>query len=138
MSVFLDSNVLLYALGSEAPKRTRALALIAERPTVSTQVVNECSHVLRRKAGWAPAEVARELPILIGLMRVVDVGMPHVREAWRIAERYGYGHFDSLIIASALAAGCQTLWTEDLQHGQIIDGALTLRNPFTLDNPAGG
>jgi predicted nucleic acid-binding protein len=130
VSAFLDSNVVLYALGSEKPKRLRALELIAVRPTISTQVVNECSHVLRRKAGWEPGQLAEELPTLLGLMRVVDIGMPQIREAWRIAERYGYSHFDSLIIASALSAGCPMLWTEDLQHGQVIDATLTLSNPF--------
>jgi predicted nucleic acid-binding protein len=130
VSAFLDSNVVLYALGSEEPKRLRALDLIAVRPTISTQVVNECSHVLRRKAGWEPGQLAQELPMFLGLMRVVDIGMLQIREAWRIAERYGYSHFDSLIIASALYAGCRTLWTEDLQHGQVIDAKLTLSNPF--------
>lgn len=61
MSAFLDSNVLLYALGDEEPKRRRARDLLAAVPTISTQVVNECSHFLRRKAGWPPARVAAEL-----------------------------------------------------------------------------
>ena len=55
MSAFLDSNVLLYALGEEEPKRGRAQALLGALPTISTQVVNECSHVLCRKAGWRPS-----------------------------------------------------------------------------------
>lgn len=130
MSAFLDSNVLLYALGDEEPKRQRARDLLAAVPTISTQVVNECSHVLRRKAGWPPAQVAAELTLIIGLIRLVEVRMEEVRAAWSLAERYGFGHFDSLILATALAAGCTTLYTEDLQPGQVIDGRLTLVNPF--------
>lgn len=130
MSAFLDSNVVLYALGDEEPKRQRARELLAAAPTISTQVVNECSHVLRRKAGWPPAQVAAELTLLIRLTRLVEVRIEEVRAAWSLAERYGFGHFDSLILATALAAGCTTLYTEDLQHGQVIDGRLTLVNPF--------
>lgn len=130
MSAFLDSNVLLYALGDEEPKRRRARGLLAAVPTISTQVVNECSHVLRRKAGWPPARVAAELTLMIGLTRLVEVRMDDVRAAWSLAERYGFSHFDSLILATALAAGCTTLYTEDLRHGQVIEGSLTLANPF--------
>jgi predicted nucleic acid-binding protein len=128
--VFLDSNILLYALGDEEPKRQRARELLGALPTISTQVVNECSHVLRRKAGWRPSQIAAELTLLIGVARLVDVRMSEVRAAWAIAECYGFSHFDSLIVATALAADCTTLYTEDLQHGQVIDGRLTLVNPF--------
>jgi predicted nucleic acid-binding protein len=130
VSVFLDSNVLLYALGDEEPKRQRARDLLAAVPTISTQVVNECSHVLRRKAGWPPAQVAAELTLIIGLTRLVEVRMEEVRAASSVAERYSFGHFDSLIVATALAAGCTTLYTEDLQPGQVVEGRLTLVNPF--------
>ncbi len=136
MAVFLDSNILLYALGEEEPKRVRAQQLLASSPTISTQVVNECSHVLRRKARWAPAQVAAELTIMIGLTRLVEVRIEHIRAAWTLAERYGFSHFDSLIVASALDAVCGVLYTEDLQHGQVIDGRLTITNPFlTATNP---
>ena len=74
--------------------------------------------------------MAAELTLLIGLTRLVEVRMSEVRAAWSIADRYGFGHFDSLILATALAAGCTALYTEDLQHGQVIEGRLTLVNPF--------
>ena len=130
MSAFLDSNVVLYALGEDEAKRARGLDLIAAEPTISTQVVNECSHVLRRKAGWSPAKVAVELSVIVGLTRLVDVRLEHIRSAWQLAERYRFNHYDSVILASALAAGCTRLYSEDLQHGQVIEGQLTLVNPF--------
>jgi predicted nucleic acid-binding protein len=130
MSIFLDSNVVLYAMGDDDAKRARGRAFLATEPTISTQVINECSHVLRRKAGWSPAQVAVELSAILDLTRLVDVRLEQIRSAWRLAERYGFGHYDSVILASALAAGCTTLYTEDLQHGQVIEGRLTLLNPF--------
>ena len=133
MSAFLDSNIVLYALGDEEPKRARARRLLGASPTISTQVINECSHVLRRKASLSPVEIARELSLVIGITRLVDVRIEHIRSAWSIAERYGFSHFDSLIIASALDADCSVLYTEDMQHGQVIDGRLTLCNPFMTE-----
>ena len=50
--------------------------------------------------------------------------------ALRIAERLGYRLYDCLIIASALEAGCATLYSEDMQDGQVVEGTLTIRNPF--------
>ena len=55
-----------------------------------------------------------------------------VFSALQIGERLGYAHYDSQIIAAALAAGCDVLYSEDLQHGQVIDGSLTMINPFAL------
>ena len=56
-------------------------------------------------------------------------------EGRKLAERYGYRIYDSMIIAAALIADCDTLWSEDLQHGQLINDTLTIRNPFGY-NPA--
>jgi predicted nucleic acid-binding protein len=50
--------------------------------------------------------------------------------ATKIAEDHGFEIHDALIIAAALEAGCATLYCEDLQHGQVIQGRLTIRNPF--------
>jgi predicted nucleic acid-binding protein len=61
---------------------------------------------------------------------LVDVGLHEIRAAWILAARYGFSHYDSLILAAALSAGCTTLYTEDMQHGQVIDERLTLIDPF--------
>lgn len=47
-----------------------------------------------------------------------------------VAQRYGFSWFDSLIVAAALECGCQTLYSEDLQHGQLLDTTLRVVNPF--------
>lgn len=130
MALFLDSNVVLYALGDDERKRTIAFTLLSRQPTISTQVINECSHVLRRKQQLDPGEVARLLEDIIRLTQVVEVGLPQIRQAWEIAGKYRYGHYDSLIVATALSAGCSVLYTEDMQHGQQFDGRLALVDPF--------
>ena len=132
MSVFLDSNIVLYALGDEESKRAIAAGLLATYPSISTQVINECSHVLRRKLKLPPNQVAEEMQNVMDVVQLRDVGLHEIRTAWQIAARYGFGHYDCLIIATALSAGCSTLYTEDLQHGQIIENQLALLNPFAL------
>jgi predicted nucleic acid-binding protein len=131
MAVFLDSNIVLYAMGADARKHTIAHALLGEWPTVSTQVINECSHVLRRKQRLSPADVRLRMEALSKVVRLSEVGMNEIRAAWMLAERYGYSHFDSLI----LAADCTTLYSEDMQHHQVVNGRLTIINPFAAETP---
>jgi predicted nucleic acid-binding protein len=133
MAVFLDSNIVLYAFGDDAGKGATARQLLgaaAPSPLISTQVLNECSHVMRRKLKWPADRVAAELEVLLQLVEVAPVSVTHIRAAWILAARYGYSHYDSLIVATALAAGCDTLYTEDMQAGQLIDQRLRLVNPF--------
>lgn len=134
MSVFLDSNIVLYALSDDETKKHIALALLADIPHISTQVINECSHVLRRRLNWSPDKIAEELSFVLELVKLDNVEIEHIRLAWMIAQRYGFSHYDSLIIATALLAGCHILHTEDMQNGQIIEKRLKIFNPFDLDS----
>jgi predicted nucleic acid-binding protein len=129
--VFLDSNIVLYALGNDE-KKAHALDLLMALPApyLSTQVINECSHVLRRKVKRSPAEVRQDLSAVITLVNLVDVSLNEIYTAWRLSERYGYSHYDSLILATALMSGCSILYSEDMQHQQVIDNQLTIINPF--------
>ena len=130
MTAFLDSNIVLYALGDDDEKCRVATALIEASPWISTQVINECSHALRRKLRWSPGKVAEHLSAIVRLVQLADVSISEIRSAWVLAERYGFGHYASLIIAAALQTGSAILYSEDMQHGQVIDGRLTLINPF--------
>lgn len=130
--IFLDTNIVLYAIGSDESKRLVAANLLAQTPTISTQVINECSHVLRRKQRLSPDDVMRELSAVIKAVRLVNVGISEIFSAWSIASRYKFSHYDSLIIASALAANCSVLYSEDLQDGQVIESGLTILNPFLI------
>jgi predicted nucleic acid-binding protein len=50
--------------------------------------------------------------------------------AIELAEQYGFAIFDALIVAAALRADAETLWSEDMQHGMVVDGKLRIANPF--------
>lgn len=127
---FADTNVAIYALDADVAKRDKALAILAARPVISTQVVNEYLNVLlvKRKLDRASAnELGRAL---MATCEVVAVTRDITELAMHIGERYQTNHWDSLIVAAALAEDCETLYSEDMQGGQVFEGRLTVVNPF--------
>ncbi len=126
---FFDSNILLYVESPDRAKAARAGSLMWDGGFVSVQVLNEFASVALRKFGVPFPDVRRMLQDIRGICIVRLIDLETHELGLDIAERYRFGVFDSLIVASALLAGCKTLYTEDLQHGQVIDG-LTVRNPF--------
>lgn len=128
---FLDTNVLLYALAEDDRRTPRAEALLAEGATISVQVLNEFTAVARRKLKLDWQQIARLIAIARRLCGHVQPLTAEMHEhARQIAEHHRLSIYDAAIIASALAAGCTTLWSEDMQDGYAIEG-LTIRNPFS-------
>jgi predicted nucleic acid-binding protein len=127
---FVDSNVVLYFLADD-PKTDAAEELLRRRPIISVQVLNEVVAVARRKLGMSWLEVREAIAIVRTLCpTVLPLDVATHADALRLAERYGHTIYDSLIIASALQARSEILWSEDMQHGMVIDGRLRIANPF--------
>jgi predicted nucleic acid-binding protein len=128
--VFFDSNVLIYAFTQAAEKTEKARLLVAEGGIVSIHALNETASVLRRKFKTSWQHIHQIVDsILEDCPDPLPLKMETHRSALRICERYNYSVFDGLIIAAALEAHCSTLYSEDLQHGQLIEG-LRIVNPF--------
>lgn len=127
-AVFLDSNVLIYALADD-PRADVALALVEAGGTISAQVRTEVAHVLRRKIGLDWPGIAGAMDLFTSLLEVVPVTPEAAAAALAIAEETGYSLWDAQILASAIEAGCGVVYTEDMQHGRHI-GGLDIRNPF--------
>lgn len=128
---FFDTNVLIYAIVENDARNVRARELLATGGIISVQVLNEFVSAVRRKVQMPWKDVKAALQWLqILCPDPVPVTVETHDEAVRIAEHYGYKIYDSLILASALAAKCAVLYSEDLQDGQLIDRKLTIRNPF--------
>jgi predicted nucleic acid-binding protein len=128
---FLDTNVLLYASLQPDPRSEAARALLARRGTISVQVLNEFASVAARKLHRTRPEITRALAAIRVLCAPPRALTLATHEAGIvIAGRTGYRLYDALIIAAALEAGCDTLFSEDLHDDQVIDGRLTIRNPF--------
>ena len=118
---FLDSNILIYAVGEDDARRAVADALIVQDAVVSAQVLAEMASVLGRKLHLPMPSVERVLVSITARVRCEPLTSETVLAAVLLSARWGYSHYDSQIIASALAAGCDVLYSEDMQHGQLID-----------------
>jgi predicted nucleic acid-binding protein len=127
---FFDTNILVYAF-ADHPKAALAGSLLLEGGDISVQVLNEFTNVARRKMGfdWASIETAiADILVLARAVHPLDMEVHH--SARTIAGRYGLGFYDSLIVAAALQARCDILYSEDMQDGMEIDGKIVIRNPF--------
>ncbi len=144
MNVFVDTNVVVYAHDRADPaKCERARALLEVHAldgslTVSTQVLQETYAVLIRKALVEPSKALFAVETLAAC-RVVGSNASFVLDALRLARRHRLSVWDALIVQAALAAGCTTLFTEDLQAGQRF-GNLEVVDPFapTVQAPRAG
>lgn len=130
-SFFLDSNVLLYAFAPHEPHKQQVARSLCETPGawLSTQVLSEIGNVLTKRFRVPHVEVRARIASLANACEVVTVTPALILEALRIADRYRLGFYDSQILAAALACGVPHLYSEDLQHGQKIEG-LEIRSPF--------
>jgi predicted nucleic acid-binding protein len=129
---FFDSNVLLYTASGDAAKADRVEELIIFGGTISIQVLNEIANVSLRKLGFSWDETRRFLSRIRGALPVVAVTAAIHELGLDLAERYQLSIYDAMIVAAALTAGCDTLWSEDMQDGFVIDHSLTVMNPFRI------
>jgi predicted nucleic acid-binding protein len=127
---FFDTNVAIYALIDDAGRKPIALRAIRSGGVISVQVVNELTHVLRRKfkVGWDAVD-AHVFDIVCMMDDVRPITATTSARGRYIAERHNLQFYDSLLLASALEAGCTRFVSEDMHHGLSIDG-LTVENLF--------
>ena len=127
---FFDTNILLYLLSEDNCKADRAEAIIAVGGVISVQVLNEFSSVAFRKFKMSYAEIRDTLLTVRALCQIQPVTIDTHELGLDIAERYGFSLYDSMIVSAALQSSCTILYSEDMQQGQIIEGQLTISNPF--------
>ena len=128
--VFLDSNVALYLLSSDAAKADRAEGLLAEGGVISVQVLNEVANVTRRKLTMSWSETNDVLDAIRAVCTTEPLTVETHDTGRRISERYGLSVYDSMIAATALLAECEVLYSEDMHDGLVIDARLRIVNPF--------
>jgi len=131
VKAFFDTNVLIYAVAEGDPRSAQAEELLTSGGVLSVQVLNEFVSVARRKILMSWSEVTQALEAFrVVCPSPLPITMETHETALRIAAKHGYSIYDALVIASALEAGCATLYSEDLHDGQMIDAQLRIRNPF--------
>lgn len=127
---FFDSNILLYLLSADDAKADKAEELISQGGHISVQVLNEFASIATRKLKLTHEEAREVLTPIRAVCRVNPLTEEIHDLGLQISERYKLSIYDALIIASALTAGCKTLFSEDMQDGLIIQNRLQIRNPF--------
>ncbi len=128
--IFIDTNIVIYALGQASTKAHLAAPLFVGSPSISTQVLSETANVASRRLALSMSEIRKLITSLEVMCRVEIISLVTIHTALNIRERYGLSWYDSLIVATALEAGCDTLYSEDMQNRQVIEGRLSIINPF--------
>ena len=127
---FFDSNVLLYLVSSDDIKRNCAENLMRAGGVISVQVLNEIANVCRRKFRMSWEETVELLLKLRRALEVEPMVIDTHDRGLRLAQRYELALYDSMLIGAAVRARCDTFWSEDMHDGLVIEGQLTIRNPF--------
>ena len=128
--VFIDSNVLLYLLSGDDDKANVVERVIQDGGIISMQVLNEVTNVARRKLAMPWDDVGELIETITALCAVEPLTVEVNQQGRKIAQRYGLSVYDAMIVASALLADCQTLFSEDVQDGLVVNEVLSIRNPF--------
>ena len=130
---FVDTNVLVYLASGDLAKADRAEQIAAAGGTISVQVLNELANVARRKMGLSWPDTHTFLSSIRTLLQLQSMTAVVHELGLATAERYGLSIYDAMIVASALQADCDTLWSEDMHDGLIVENRLRIANPFRVD-----
>lgn len=132
--IFLDTNIIIYAYSEDEPiKQEIANSILekySEQTIISNQVINELSNTLFRKFKLEANEVQQVVLELDDNFRIVNFNLQTQLRGIEIKGKYKLQFYDAMIIATALENNCTILYSEDMQHGQIIENVLTIINPF--------
>lgn len=128
--VFVDTNVILYLLSDDLSKKARSKQILSDRPVISLQVANEFTNVCIKKLNLTQDALTLSLKVIEKYAVFVPFGLSTIHRAIDLKTRYNLQYYDSLIVATALENDCNILYSEDMQHGLVIDNRLKIINPF--------
>jgi len=131
---FIDTNILVYSLDQADPqKQIKARTLLKTARTsrtgvLSTQVLQEFYVVATGKLKVEPT-LAKKITRSMANFTTVTVDFLLIEQAMEICQSDNLSFWDALIVSAASSAGCQAIWTEDLNHNQAVRG-IEIVNPF--------
>ncbi len=133
-NIFVDTNIWLYSLiqsdADDRHQQAAELLLQMNFPVINSQVIREICSNLKKKTRMPEDQLRGLIHGWYQSCKVVSSNSNQHLLASRLRESYSFSYWDSLIVAAALDAGCTTLFSEDMHHGQKIEGKLTIVNPF--------
>jgi len=127
---FFDTNVLIYLARGDDRKADRAEQLLAQGGIVSVQVLNEVANVTRGKLQWSWEDIRRFIGKMLVPLEARPLTIATHEIGLGLAERYQVHLYDAMIMASALEAGSEVLYSEDMHHGLVVEGKVRIVNPF--------
>ena len=130
---FVDTNIWLYGFidSQNSLKHETAKGIIQVNDIViSTQVINEVCVNLLRKGNFSEPEIETLVAAFYTNYSVVDFSQDILVNASRLRRSYSLSYWDSLIVTTALSAGCEILYSEDMHDGLQVSNTLTIKNPF--------
>jgi len=129
--IALDSNILIYNHSLDCEdQRAIARDFFNENPVISSQVISEYLNVMNRNFKIQKQELIQICSLWLEKCSVQPVILSTIRLAQNLVSKYDFQIFDGIIVAAALEADCDILYSEDMQDGQIIENTLKIKNPF--------
>jgi predicted nucleic acid-binding protein len=129
-NVFIDSNILIYLLSANVRKANQAETVVRAGGRISVQVLNEIANVALRKLAMPWAEINEVLALIRSMCPAEPLTIETHDRGRLVSERYGLSVYDAMIVAAALLADCETLYSEDMQDGLLVERQLRICNPF--------
>ena len=134
--IFLDTNVVIYFYSEDELQKQKiandTLEQYSDQIIISNQVINELSNTLFRKFKLSADEVRETVLELNDYFPIINFDLQTQLRGIEIKEKYKLQFYDSMILATALENGCNILFSEDMQHNQVIEDRLTIINPFRI------
>jgi len=131
-NAFIDSNILIYAYSITEPDKSQMARDTIDKynSILSIQVINEFSNNCLKKLKKPHNEIISAIQEIARNFSVTQITIPIIVKALHLQERYQFSYFDCIMLASALEHNCKYIFSEDMQHGQVIENRLTIMNPF--------
>jgi predicted nucleic acid-binding protein len=129
---FVDSNILVYLIDNKSKEKTKkAHEFLSPDFFISTQVIAENVNVCLKRLKLSKETAFDFAKLIMGRFRVLQISEQILLKSFEVSIKYQLSSWDSIIIATALLHNCSIVYSEDMQDGLIIEGTLTIKNPFT-------
>lgn len=129
--IAVDTNVMLYGIDLDAPDKLEiAVSLLDRSPVICSQNLSEFINVLLKRWKYPKEKIGMIITEVLNTCELFPNTQSTYLKGVELANKYQFQLFDAIIIASALESGCDTLYTEDLQHKQVVENKLAIINPF--------
>jgi predicted nucleic acid-binding protein len=132
-AAFVDTNIWLYAFldTGDVEKSSRAKKILTQtEPILSVQVINEICVNLIKKAGFTEGQISQLIEAFYEKYPIVEMDEGILLDASQLRQEYALSFWDSMVVACALAADVQILYSEDMEDGLVVREALKVKNPL--------